>query len=218
MVKRPQDSIEEVLKRKQFRVSVFGSARMKPSDPEYREAYSLGKEIGKMGFDIVTGGGPGIMEAANSGHIAGRGTKETSSIGLTINLPFEVDPNKYLDVHSHFETFSRRLDSFMRLSQVLIVTPGGIGTLLEFFYSWQLTQVQHLCATPIILFGEMWGPLMKWVKAYPLKSGYIGEKDVALITTAKSRDEVMNKILEFHALYEKEGESFCFNYLKYKTN
>ena len=115
-----------------YRVAIFGSARIREGDPVYRDIFEIAREVAECGFDIVTGGGPGIMQAANAGHKSV--LTETHSIGLRITLPFEQETNKYLDIKKDFERFSSRLDTFASLSDVIIVAPGGIGTLLEFFY------------------------------------------------------------------------------------
>ena len=119
-----------------FRVAIFGSARIKENDSRYKQIYTLAKMIAAEGFDVVTGGGPGIMEAANKGHKDGRKKgKIVHSFGLNIVLPKEQTANKHLDIKKDFERFSERLDYFMYLSNVVVVAPGGVGTLLEFFYT-----------------------------------------------------------------------------------
>ena len=135
-----------------YRVSIFGSARIKPDTPEYTQAYRLAEELAKRGADIVTGGGPGLMEAANRG--AREGSSESRSFGLSIQLPFEADANSHLDVKYQHQRFSSRLDEFMRISHAVVITPGGIGTLLELFYTWQLLQVDHIAPRPVILIGS----------------------------------------------------------------
>lgn len=201
-----------------FRVAVFGSARLQPGDDIYTSIYELAKEIGERGFDIVTGGGPGLMEAANAGHRAGTNGNGAHSIGLTIELPFEVEGNKHLDIKQHFDRFSQRLDTFMALSQVVVVTPGGIGTCLELFYSWQLTQVKHICHIPIILCGEMWTELLEWIKKYPLQQKLMSSEDMSNILVAEDNQDVMKKILKLHEVFKKEGENFCLNFQKYKID
>ncbi len=213
-------NVDQELAENHFRVSIFGSARIKPEDQAYQDVFALAKEIGFHGFDIVTGGGPGIMEAANAGHEAGQKTNGNGShsIGLTIRLPFENEGNKHLDVKKHFDKFSNRLDTFMALSQAVVVAPGGIGTCLELFYSWQLTQVKHICNIPIIVYGDMWAELIQWVKNYPLKQGYVSPHDMDNVLVAKNHEHVMKKILQLHEIYEKEGEDFCLNFKKYKVD
>jgi uncharacterized protein (TIGR00725 family) len=133
-----------------YRVAIFGSARIKEGDQKYNDVFNIAKGLAEGGMDVVTGGGPGIMQAANAGHKSA--SKGTHSIGLNIKLPFEQDDNKFLDIKKDFDRFSNRLDAFMSLSDAVVVATGGIGTILELFYTWQLVQVQHLCETPIILF------------------------------------------------------------------
>lgn len=212
----PLDPFHQELNTRDFRVAIFGSARIKPEDQIYQDIYALSYDIGKAGFDIVTGGGPGLMEAANAGHKVGSGDNGAHSIGLTIELPFEVEGNDHLDLKKHFEKFSSRLDTFMALSQAVVVTPGGVGTCLEFFYAWQLTQVKHICNIPIILCGEMWAELLTWLEKYPVKAGFISPRDLNNVLVAKTNEEVMKKILQIHEIYENEGDKFCMNFKKYK--
>lgn len=211
-------SVGDLLKRNDFRITIFGSARIKKNDKTYKQVYSLAKKIGKEGFDLVTGGGPGLMEAANSGHEAGDKVKRAQSIGLTIRLPWESEKNEYLEVHKHFAKFSDRLDHFMALSSVVIITPGGIGTVLELMYTWQLEQVQHICPLPIILVGRMWEPLIKWFKKYPLKHGLISPKDMNNIYVARSNKKAIEIINKTYKVFEKEGKNYCLNVRKYKLD
>lgn len=175
-----------------YRVSIFGSARIKPETAEYKEVYLLAKKLASRGVDIVTGGGPGLMEAANSG--AKDGSTMSRSFGLHIELPFEADTNSHLDVKYLHRRFSSRLDEFMRMSHAVIVTPGGIGTLLEMFYTWQLMQVNHIAPRPLILMGEMWEGLMEWLETGPLAQRLMDQKDFDRLTFAKSVDEVIQHL------------------------
>lgn len=213
MKKRP---IKKELEKKDFRVSIFGSARIKKGDSEYKQIHTLAKMLGSKGIDIVTGGGPGIMEAANKGHRAGRNSKKTHSIGLAIKLPKEQKPNKSLDVVKEFNTFSKRLDNFMLLSNAVIIAPGGVGTLLEFFYTWQLVQTKKICDIPIILLGEMWPNLIKWLEKYPFKEKYIGKEDMEMLFLAKNCPDAVKMIEKAHEEYKKGNKKFCLNYKKYK--
>lgn len=201
---------EEEAKADRFRVVVFGSARIHQEDERYHQVFDLAKEIAHHDIDIVTGGGPGIMEAANAGHHAGRRGNFCHSIGITIRLPFEEHVNDHLDLRKHFNRFSQRLDQFMALSNVIVVMPGGVGTCLEFFYSWQLSQVKHMCPIPIILMGEMWEGLMQWVNDQPLKKGFISPKDLDNIVIAKSNAEALSVILKEHAHFLKH-DGACDN-------
>ena len=172
-----------------FRVSIFGSARIKPNTEEYMEVYDLAKKLSKNNADIVTGGGPGLMEAANAG--AKDGSSKSKSFGLHVDLPFETTPNEHLDITYHHKRFSSRLDEFMRISHAVIVTPGGIGTILELLYTWQLIQVSHISERPIILVGKMWAGLLEWMKSEPLNKKLIDKSDFNNIKIVQNVDEVI---------------------------
>jgi predicted Rossmann-fold nucleotide-binding protein len=172
--------------------------------------------LGAENIDIVTGGGPGIMEAACKGHQDGRDCEETHSIGLNIDIPAEQKPNRYLDIKKDFHRFSKRLDTFTVLSNAFVVAPGGVGTLLEFVYTWQLIQVKHICNIPIILLGAMWKDFLKWVEKYPLNNNFLEEKDVLRIFLAKDSYDAYRIIKRFHEGYKK-GEDICLNFKKYKV-
>ena len=172
-----------------FRVSIFGSARIKTSTNEYIQVYNLAKKLAQYKADIVTGGGPGLMEAANAG--AKDGESKSKSFGLHIDLPFETTPNEHLDISYHHKKFSSRLDEFMRISHAVVVTPGGIGTILELLYTWQLIQVRHISERPIILVGEMWTGLLDWMKSEPLKKDLIDKSDFKNIKIVQDVDEVI---------------------------
>lgn len=172
--------------------------------------------IGRKNMDLVTGGGPGLMQAASKGHMKGSKGKKIHTIGLAIRLYHEQRPNKYLNVVKNFSRFSNRLDNFMILSDAIVVAPGGIGTLLELFYSWQLIQVRQTCNIPIILLGNQWKDLMSWMKKYPLKNKLLDKKDLDLLFFVKNCDEAMEIINIASELHEKGGENFCLNYKKYK--
>lgn len=201
-----------------FRVAIFGSARIRPNDPRYNQIYSLARMIAAEGMDVVTGGGPGLMEAANKGHREGRKSKKVHSFGLNIMLPKEQVANKHLDVQREFRRFSERLDYFMKLSNVVVVAPGGVGTMLEFMYTWQLIQVQHICNIPIILLGDMWEPLINWFEKYPLKRRMISPKEMHPIFLARHCREAMKIIRRAHHDFVHRGPHYCWNYRKYKLD
>ena len=190
-----------------YRVSIFGSARIKPDTKEYKGVYTLAKELAENGADIVTGGGPGLMEAANAGAKEGSSSK-SKSFGIRIDLPFEATPNEHLDIKFYHKRFSSRLDEFMRISHAVVVTPGGIGTLLELLYTWQLIQVNHISARPIILVGDMWNGFFDWIKSEPLKAQLLDKSDFDNIVIVKNVHEV-TKLLkpEIKAFYVKKFES-----------
>lgn len=198
-------NLEKELKNNRFRVSIFGSARIKPGDKIYEEVYDLAERIGSRGYDVVTGGGPGLMEAANSGHMVGDAKNRANSIGLVIHLPFESKGNKHLEIRRRFMHFSKRLDTFLSLSHVMVVTTGGIGSMLELYYMWQHLQVHHVAYKPIILIGKMWQDLIDWMKKDVLPGNLVSPDDFNYIYIARDNDQAMSMIDTFHKLYEKEG-------------
>src|SRR5438034_7590861 len=184
----------------EFRVCIFGSARIRPEDPTYQVIYRLAKSLSGLGVDIVTGGGPGLMEAANRGVQEAR-NEQSKSYGLPIELPRSIEtPNKHLDIKSQHKRFSSRLDEFMRLSHAVIVAPGGIGTVLELMYVWQLLQVGMIDERPVILLGrQFWSGLIAWIRAEPLAKGFIGDHDLDnlhLIDSPKEVVQIIRKALE----------------------
>ncbi|MBN2087051.1 LOG family protein [Candidatus Peregrinibacteria bacterium] len=199
-----------------FRVTIFGSARIKEDDLRYKQIYSLARMIAEEGLDIVTGGGPGIMEAANKGHKEGRKNNKVHSFGLNIKLPMEQKENKHLDINKEFERFSERLDYFMYLSNVVVVAPGGIGTLLELFYTWQLVQVKHTCSIPIILLGPMWPKLIKWMEKWQVDKKLISPEDMHTIFLADNCREAMKVIKTTYKEFNNGNPDFCKIYKKYK--
>jgi uncharacterized protein (TIGR00730 family) len=197
-------TISDILKEDDFRVAIFGSARIKPEDKIYKNVFALAKEIGVKNYHLLTGGGPGLMEAANAGHEAGDPKNISDNIGLLIELPWESKGNPHLEIKKEFNKFSRRLDTFMALSNVMVVMPGGIGTLLELAYTWQLIQVRHIHPIPIILVGEIWKTLIDWVKKYPLEMGLISPQDMDCIHVVKNNAEALKIIEKTHRTFEKD--------------
>ena len=198
--------VKNELNKRDFRVAIFGSARIKKGDKIYQDVFRFAKLIGKRGYDVVTGGGPGLMEAANSGHAMGDKLHRADSIGLAIKLPHEQTMNPYVELKERFIHFSDRLDEFMRLANVIVVTQGGIGTLLEFSFAWQLLQVGHIEYKPIILVGTMWKKFIDWVKKYDLDKDLVSKKDFDFIYMAKNNHEALTIIDKFHKIYLKEGK------------
>lgn len=201
---------------KHFRVAIFGSARINKNDQIYKQIYSLAKELSERGIDVVTGGGPGLMEAANAGHKAGSKKSMAHSIGLGIKLPMEQEFNKSLDYEETFMRFTSRLDKFMLLSNAVIVAPGGVGTLLELFYTWQLVQVKHICHIPIILLGDDWPKLVKWLENGPLKKNYFSKDDLSLLFLAKDSKEAVKVIDKAYSEFKLGKKDFCMNYKEYR--
>ncbi|MCM4153045.1 TIGR00730 family Rossman fold protein [Arenibacter sp. N53] len=178
-------------------VSIFGSARNKPGDKYYELAVSVAKSISEAGYGIITGGGPGIMEAGNRGaHLAG-GT----SVGLNIDLPFEQHDNPYIDSDKSldFDYFFVRKVMFVKYSQGFVVMPGGFGTLDELFEAITLIQTNKIEQFPIILVGtEFWGGLLDWIKNSMLTVGNISPEDLDLIQIVDSEQEVVDIIDAFY--------------------
>ncbi len=174
-----------------YRVCIFGSARIGPDSKIYKQVEDLAEGLAKNGLDVVTGGGPGLMEAANKG--AKKSSQGGRSLGLTIELPFESDANSHLDVKSQHRRFSSRLDEFMRLSHAVVVVPGGIGTLLELFYTWQLMQVNHIKPRPFLLLAvdDTWTTFMDWLRAHPLKEHLMSQSDMDAVKIVSSVDQVL---------------------------
>lgn len=195
-----------------FRVSIFGSARTKKSNKEYQQVYELAKMLGQRDIDVVTGGGPGMMEAANKGHKAGSKLTHAHSIGLGVKLPKVQKFNKSVDFREKFDNFSDRLDEFMLLSHAVIVTPGGVGTLLELMYTWQLVQVSKINHIPIILMGDMWKGLVKWIKNFPLKKEYLTQRDINMLFVAKTPEDAIKIIDKAYEQFRLGKRDFCLNY------
>ena len=186
-------------------VSIFGSARTLPDNPHYGMAEAMGRTCVENGFGVITGGGPGIMEAANKGAFEAKGV----SIGLNIDLPFEQTPNPYQNLELNFRYFFVRKVMFLRWARAVVVCPGGFGTLDEMFETLTLIQTKKTPELPLILMGtEFWGGMMDWIKETMLeKFGYIGENDPGLIHITDSPEEAMAIILEFEK-NRKEHENF----------
>jgi uncharacterized protein (TIGR00730 family) len=204
---------KDEIKKHEFRVTIFGSSVVKPNSTEYKQAYKLAKELGKRSIDVVTGGGPGIMEAASKGHHAGRPNKKTQTIGLNIHLPHEQKPNNSLDVVYEFKRFSKRLDNFMSISSAFVFSNGGVGTLLEYFYTWQLIQTKKICDTPIILMGDMWPTLIRAFKKTLLQRGYYKKVDMKHIYLVKDHKEAL-EIIQETAMNYASGKNNCINIKK----
>jgi uncharacterized protein (TIGR00730 family) len=181
-------------------VSIFGSARTSPDDKYYKMADEIANRLTQEGFGIISGGGPGIMEAANKGAKEGGG----KSVGLNIDLPFEQSHNPYIDNDKliTFDYFFVRKLMFVKYAQGFIVMPGGFGTLDEFFESLTLIQTQKIGRFPIVLVGKsFWGGLLDWIKATMLKEGTISEKDLDLFYLVDTTDEAVSCVLEYYTKY-----------------
>ena len=167
--------------RRYFRVALFGSSRIKSGDENYVQVRELARELSHLGCDIVTGGGPGLMTAANEGARQGAYRYRTRSFGLTILLPMEEQPNPFLDEVAAHKTFFSRLHQFIRMSHAYIVVDGGIGTTLEAMMVWQLLQVRLLENRTLIFMGPMWQGLKEWVEGEIIARGLASEGDTGLV-------------------------------------
>ncbi len=176
-----------------YRVSVFGSARLAVSDTEYGEVRQLASRLTELNCDIVTGGGPGLMEAANEGAASSRGVRKTRSYGLTIAIPYEK-ANPYLDSVTPHRTFFSRLHHFVRMSQAFVIFPGGIGTALELMMVWQLLQVGFMTERPVILVGEMWDGLVGWMRREMVPRRLVNGEDLELVHVTTKIDDVVSII------------------------
>lgn len=212
--------ISKIKDDRDFKVTIFGSSRIKKNDSIYKEVERLAQMLGERGIDVVTGGGPGLMQAANEGHKIGdnKSKRRSHSIGIGVKLIWKQKFNTSVQYKEEFNRFSRRLDEFMLLSNAVVVTPGGLGTILELFYTWQLVQVHHICDIPIILMGKSWGGLLRWIKKEPLGKKYMDERDYKLVFHAKNPKEATEIIEENYKHFKKGGKDFCLNYKKYKLN
>ncbi|MCK5829209.1 MAG: TIGR00730 family Rossman fold protein [Methylococcales bacterium] len=170
-------------------VSIFGSARLKPEHPYYKKTVKLAELLGQHDFAIITGGGPGIMEAANKGAHA----QKQPSIGLNIELPMEQTPNPYLNLSLDFRYFFVRKVMLVRYSMGYVCMPGGFGTLDEFFEALTLMQTKKIYPIPLVLFGsEFWQGLVDWIKTTLIKNKTISVNDLNLITVTDDPQEVLD--------------------------
>jgi uncharacterized protein (TIGR00730 family) len=178
-------------------ISIFGSARTQPENPYYELAVEIGKRLSEEGFGIISGGGPGIMEAANKGAQLGGG----KSVGLNIELPFEQESNHYIDrdANLNFDYFFVRKTLFTKYSQGFVMMPGGFGTMDEFFEVATLIQTGKMSPVPLILVGSSyWGGLMGWLESVMMQEKNISLEDLELLKVADTADEVAEHVLHFY--------------------
>ncbi len=174
-------------------ISVFGSARVHEDDPVYADAREVGRRIAQAGFAVVTGGGPGVMEAAN------RGAQEAGgiSVGFNIVLPHEQHSNPYLDISYTFDHFYVRKTMFVKASEGFVIFPGGFGTLDELFESLTLIQTGKVLHFPVVLFDHgYWTPLLDWIRGRLLAEGMISPEDLELLIVADDPDEAVQVLVD----------------------
>lgn len=179
-----------------YRVTIFGSARAQPGSPVYGEVKRLAAVLSGMGCDIITGGGPGLMQAANEGADEADAQDRLRSVGIRVDLPFEQHANPFVEQVYEHRTFFSRLHHFVLMSDAFVVTPGGIGTLLEMSMIWQLLQVQHMHDTPLILVGSMWKDLLGWAEhhMFRFQPPLANSEDMRIPTCVASADEAVELI------------------------
>jgi len=174
-------------------ISIFGSARTKRDAPSYEMGVKLGAALADAGFAVITGGGPGAMEAANKGAREAGGT----SIGLGIELPWEQSLNEYVDLEIHFRYFFVRKTMFVKYSQGYVVLPGGLGTLDELFEAMTLVQTDKVTRFPIVLIGvEHWSGLIGWMRERMLAEGLISPSDLDMLTLTDDIDEAVDLMVK----------------------
>ena len=185
--------------RERYRVTIFGSARVRSGTFGYEETRRAAAALAEMGCDIVTGGGPGLMQAANEGAASAGGRAQ--SVGIRVDLPFEQSVNAFVTEAFEHRTFFTRLHQFVLTSDAFVVAPGGIGTVLETMMVWQLLQVKHLEDTPLVLVGHMWPGLVDWARSAmlggdpPLASG----EDVAIPRCVPDANGAIALLRQHHA-------------------
>jgi len=183
-----------------YAVSIFGSARLKEGNLYYQQSVEIAQRLGKENFAIITGGGPGVMEAANKGAFE----SDSKSVGLNIRLPQEQSPNPYQDLGLDYRYFFVRKVMFVKHSMGYVCMPGGFGTMDEFFESLNLMQTQKIYPMPIILFGvEYWQGLIDWMKSTMIPAGTVSESDFDYITLTDDMDEVVS-IMVKHRQWKEE--------------
>ncbi|MGD0278577.1 MAG: TIGR00730 family Rossman fold protein [Smithella sp.] len=184
----------ETLSQVENGVTIFGSARIKPDNIYYQKTENLARLLVKDGFNVITGGGPGVMEAANKGASEAGG----KSVGLNIRLPFEQKPNPYANIHIDYKYFFVRKVMFVKYAVAYVIMPGGFGTMDEFFEALTLIQTKKIKSFPLILMGrEYWHGLIGWLKNTMLEEGKISPADMDLIQIVDEPEEVVKLIKKY---------------------
>jgi uncharacterized protein (TIGR00730 family) len=186
-------------RRDRYRVTIFGSARAKPGTFAYEETKRVAAALTEMGCDIITGGGPGLMQAANQG--AESAGAHGQSVGIRVELPFEQDVNPFVELAFEHRTFFTRLHHFVLTSDAFVVAPGGIGTVLETMMIWQLLQVRHVEGTPLILVGRMWPGLIEWTRnsMFSFEPPLANAEDIEIPRCVANGDEAIAIIREHYS-------------------
>jgi uncharacterized protein (TIGR00730 family) len=196
-------------KRDTYRVTIFGSARAKPGTFVYDEVKRVAAALAEMGCDIITGGGPGLMQAANEGAAASSPPGQNHSVGIRVDLPFEQDVNPFVDQAFEHGTFFTRLHHFVLTSDAFVVVPGGIGTVLEATMVWQLLQVRHMDRTPLVFVGKMWADFVEWAKTHMLASQppLASAQDMSIPKCVNTADEAIAVLRESYAQWSHDRKA-----------
>lgn len=195
-------------RRDRDRVTIFGSARTDPDHWVYATVRDLAAELTRLGCDIITGGGPGLMQAANEGARMAGGDLEASSVGIRADLPFEQGVNPFVSQVFEHRTFFSRLHHFVLVSDAFIVVPGGIGTELETMMVWPLLQVRKLHDTPLIMAGAMWSELVDWARRSMLRPDgpLASPEDFAIPICCRTGPEVLDVLRGHHSRWKAKQE------------
>jgi len=193
-------------KKERYKVTIFGSARVPKDSWVFGEVKRLARTLSEMGCDVVTGGGPGLMQAANEGAAEAGKSGRSRSVGIRVDLPFEQDVNPFVQQAFEHRTFFTRLHQFVIMSDAFVVVPGGIGTVLETLMIWQLLQVRHLeDRTPLILIGKMYDGLVEWAREYMLRPEFplANPEDIEIPLCVNTADEAITVIRKHHSLWRR---------------
>jgi uncharacterized protein (TIGR00730 family) len=196
-------------RRERYRVTIFGSARTEPGHWVYDQVKQMSAALAELGCDIVTGGGPGLMRAANEGAAQMQQEGRVQSVGIGIELPFEQAVNPFVEQAFQHDSFFTRLHHFVLISDAFVVAPGGVGTVLEAMMIWQLLQVRHLKDTPLILVGPMWRELVDWVGRWMLRPGFelVSPEDLNIPRCVDSVEAAVALIRDSHGRWQSKKPS-----------
>lgn len=193
-------------KRERFRVTIFGSARTQSEHWVYQEVKRMAAALAEMDCDIVTGGGPGLMQAANEGASSKNASGRVQSMGIRVQLPFEQEVNPYVEKAFEHENFFSRLHHFVLVSDMFIVAPGGIGTVLESMMIWQLLQVEHIQEKPLVFAGPMWAEMVEWARKNMLRPGFelASPEDMDIPYCVETADEAIALARKYQAKWKQK--------------
>lgn len=193
------------LTNRNYCVSIFGSARTKEGSFAYEQVKQLASGLANLGCDIITGGGPGLMQAANEGASLVGAPERIRSVGIRVDLPFEQTINPFVTEAYEHQTFFSRLHHFVLASDAFIIVPGGIGTTLEATIVWQLLQVGHIKKeTPLIFVGKMWNGFLDWTRDQFLPNELVSSKDLDIPYCVETAEEAIAIVQKSHAIWKKE--------------